>query len=105
MNIKQFDYIVEKRTENIKNILSIKAKEYRRNDNPFHNFEKGAKITNQNSLRVLHGFLLKHLISYEDMLDDIDKGLVPTEEYVDEKLGDIINYFVLQEAQIKKFIR
>ena len=51
--------------------------------------------------RVLDGFLLKHLLSYYDVLDDMDKGKYPTDEYIDEKFGDIINYFILQEAQIK----
>ena len=42
----------------------------------------------------------KHLSSYFDMLDGIKSGKTYTREYVDEKLGDIINYFILQEALI-----
>lgn len=38
------------------------------------------------------------------MLDDIDKGKLPSEDLVNEKFGDIINYFILQEAQFKKLI-
>tara|TARA_R110000796_G_scaffold236214_1_gene355480 strand:- start:65665 stop:65985 length:321 start_codon:yes stop_codon:yes gene_type:complete len=104
MNSKQFDQIVDKRLSSVKEILSVKAKEYRRNDDPFHNFEIGAKMTNVSSFRVLDGFLLKHLISYRDMMDDIDNGKLPSEELVNEKFGDIINYFIIQEAQFKKLI-
>jgi len=95
---------IEKRLELIKETLTIKAKEYVRNNDEFHNFNEGAKITGQSPLRVLDGFLLKHLISYRDMLDDIDEGKLPTREHIEEKLGDIINYFILQEAQLYKTI-
>lgn len=105
MTIKEFDKIISERCDFIVNIFILKAKEYRRNNNPFHNFEMGAQLTNTNPLRVLDGFLLKHLISYRDMLNDIEKGNIPNEEYVNEKFGDIINYFILQEAQIKKLIK
>ena len=94
MNSKQFDQIVDKRLSSVKEILSVKAKEYIRNDNPFHNFETGAMMTNVSSFRVLDSFLLKHLISYRDMMDDIDNGKLPSEELVNEKFGDIINYFI-----------
>jgi len=95
---------IEKRIKLIKETLTIKAKEYVRNNDEFHNFNEGAKITGQSPLRVLDGFLLKHLISYRDMLDDIDEGKLPTREHIEEKLGDIINYFILQEAQLYKTI-
>jgi hypothetical protein len=104
MNSKQFDQIVDKRLSSVKEILSVKAKEYRRNDNPFHNFEIGAMMNGQPSYRILDSFLLKHLISYKDMMNDIDTGKLPSEELVNEKFGDIINYFIIQEAQFKKLI-
>lgn len=95
---------IERRLELIKETLTIKAKEYVRNNDEFHNFNEGAKMTGQSPLRVLDGFLLKHLVSYRDMLDDIEEGKLPTKEYIEEKLGDIINYFILQEAQLYKTI-
>jgi hypothetical protein len=36
-----------------------------------------------------------------DILDDIDKGILPTKEKVEEKFGDIVVYAMLQEALIK----
>lgn len=105
MKGEEFDKIVDERLAKIKQVLLVKAKEYRRNDNALHNFEIGAKIINDSPTRVLDGFLLKHLVSYRDMLNDIDDGKLPTEEYINEKFGDIINYFILQEAQIKNMIK
>ena len=106
MTEEAFDKLVEERCEKIKQILSIKAKEYRRNGNPLHNFEVGATMFNQRPTRVLDGFLNKHLISYRDILNDIDNGKLIPEELIDEKFGDIINYFILQESIIKsKFVK
>ena len=104
MTEEGFQQVVRERCDTIVSLLAIKGKEYRRKDNPFHNFERGAKITNETPFEVLDGFLLKHLISYRDMLNDIKEGKIPSLGLVEEKFGDIINYFVLQEAQIKNLI-
>lgn len=97
----EFDELVEERCNKIKQTLSIKAKEYHRNNNPLHNFETGGRMFNQTPTKVLDGFLNKHLISYRDILDDIDNNRKIDINLVEEKLGDIINYFILQEAIIK----
>lgn len=102
MNSEQFDKIVEQRCDKIKEVLSIKAKEYVRGDDRLHNFNRGAAISGVSRERVLHGFMLKHYISYLDMLDDIDEGKYPDWAYVDEKIGDIVNYFILLEASLKE---
>lgn len=96
------DKIIEERIEKIKSTLLIKAKEYVRNDDRLHNFNVGARIENKSREEILHGFNLKHLISYFDMIDDIEKGNYPSDAYVDEKLGDIINYMILLEMSIKE---
>jgi hypothetical protein len=102
MNNEQFDKIVEERCNKIKQVLSIKAKEYARNDDRLHNFVRAGVIMNMSKERALHGFLMKHFISYLDILEDIDNGKIPSNEMIDEKLGDIINYFILMEASIKE---
>lgn len=63
-----------------------------------HNFEQGAKITGQIREKVLFGFALKHHISIADMRDDIEKGLIPTKEKVEEKFNDAIIYLILEKA-------
>lgn len=102
MTIDFFDNVVKERTEKIIQILSEKAKEYRRNDNPMHNFDKASAITGMSRERALFGFALKHLISFQDILDDLDKGIIPDYSKVDEKIGDLINYFILCEASLKE---
>jgi hypothetical protein len=106
MNITQekFDEIINARLEKTKQLLLVKGKEYIRGDDRFHNFNRTAAMNRETPTRSLHGMHSKHIVSILDMLDDIDKGLLPTESMVTEKFGDAIVYFLLQEAQIKHMI-
>lgn len=103
MTIKQFDTIVNNRLSTIKESLQVKAKEYRRNDNPLHNFETAARISGETPARALDGMLMKHMVSYRDILQDIDDGKLIDKKHFDEKFKDIINYFILQEAVITNY--
>lgn len=100
MESEKFNEAIEARLELIRSSLLKKGEEYARNNDKLHNFHEGAKLTGQRPTRVLDGFLLKHIISYRDMLNDIDNGKLIDEDVVREKLGDIINYFILQEVLI-----
>jgi hypothetical protein len=46
---------------------------------------------------VLDGFLLKHYVSYRDMLTDIEAGRIVSEAKIHEKFNDILVYFLLQK--------
>jgi len=95
-----FDIDIQSTLQKIKNLLIVKGKEYRRNNNPYHNFESGALVTGQIPERVLHGFFLKHFVSYQDMLNDIEKGNYPKTEVVEEKFNDMLVYLIIQKAMI-----
>jgi len=101
---ERFDTVVNRTLSEIRELLVVKGKEYRRNNNPYHNFEAGANMTCRIPERVLNGFLLKHLISYNDIINDIEDGKLPTEKIVEEKFNDILVYFLLQKAMILKRI-
>ena len=88
--------------ESIKNKLWIKGEEYSTSTDKFHNFNEGAIRLKCTPERCLEAYNTKHLVSYSDILDGLDKGIVPSDEYIDEKLGDIINYFILQKIQLKQ---
>ena len=105
MEIEHFDQILEDRLRKIRMSLLIKGKEYRRNNDPLHNFNRGSKLSGQSREKVLWGFALKHHVSFLDMLDDMDAGKFPKMETVDEKIGDLINYLILCEASIKDKIK
>ena len=88
--------------ESIKNKLGIKSEEYSTSTDKFHNFNEGAIRLKCTPERCLEAYNTKHLVSYSDILDGLDKGIVPSDDYIDEKLGDIINYFILQKIQLKQ---
>ena len=58
--VKNFEKIIDNRLAQVKHLLLEKGKEYHRDGNPFHNFQKGAEITGTLPTKVLDGFLLKH---------------------------------------------
>ena len=101
MSEEHFDAIVHDRTVMIKRTLVEKGKEYRRNSDPLHNFNMAAQLGNVTREKALWGFALKHYVSFMDILNDIEKGTLPKEETIDEKIGDLINYLILCEASIK----
>ena len=45
-------------------------------------------------------FRLKHLISVEDMQNDLKKGISPNKEKVNEKYDDIIVYYLIEKAMM-----
>lgn len=100
MTEKEFDEVINTTMENIYETLIVKGKEYRRNSNPFHNFEMGSKITGLSREKVLDGMLLKHEISIADMTNDLCQGILPLEEIVHEKFNDNIIYLLLKKASI-----
>ena len=101
MTEKDFEKEVETTLNQIRETLIVKGKEYRRNNNPFHNFEMGSKMTGLSREKILDGMLLKHEISIADMTNDLCQGILPKKEIVDEKFNDNIIYLLLKKASIK----
>lgn len=96
--------IIEERIKQTSHLLLVKGKEYVRGNDRLHNFRRAMEMNRSVSVaHELHGMLTKHLVSYLDILDDIKAGKEVSEHAVNEKLGDIIVYFHLQEACIKDY--
>ena len=96
----EFDSVVSKTLIDIRNLLITKGKEYRRNGNVYHNFEQGAAMTGMSREKVLDGFLLKHEISINDMTNDLENGILPTRDKVEEKFNDNLIYLLIKKAMI-----
>ena len=82
----------------LKELLIIKGKEYRRNNDPYHNFNEGAKIMDVRAMTVLNFFRLKHLISIADLLKDLEQGIKVSEAQVNEKYNDVLVYTLIELA-------
>ena len=94
-----FDEVVEETITSLRKTLLIKSKEYQRNGNVFHNFDKGADFTGSEPEDVLWGFCLKHVISIDDLVGDIyDESKEISLAQVKEKIRDIQVYLCLLEG-------
>lgn len=100
MNTENFEAVVNKRIAHITKTLKIKGKEYASDTDRLHNFYEGSKISGKSPTSVLDGMMLKHYISYRDILTNIEKGNIPPQDIIDEKIGDLINYFILFDAVV-----
>jgi hypothetical protein len=100
MTEDRFEQVVNETLDQIKETLIQKGREYRRDNNPFHNFEEGSKQTGLIREKVLDGFLLKHEISIKDITNDLTKGILPTRNIVEEKFNDNLIYLLIKKASI-----
>ena len=87
--------------DRLKLLLFIKGKEYRRNNDPYHNFNEGAKLTGSTAMVVLSGFRLKHMISINDLIQDLDKGTFIDVHQVNEKFDDVLVYNLIELAYVE----
>lgn len=98
MTAEEFKEIVTKRLECCGEVLTGKGGEYGRDNDRLHNFKRASLLDNETPERALWGMWKKHIVSVADMIDDIEHGKLPSQERVDEKLTDMINYTLLLEG-------
>ena len=84
--------------ERLKTLLLIKGKEYRRNNDPYHNFNEGAKLMNVRPMAVLNFFRLKHVISIDDLQKDFEDKKHVSVHQINEKYDDILVYTLIEIA-------
>lgn len=101
MNRQEFNKELDKLFDSIRQKFQVKGDEYATQESVFSNFDKGSRVTGLPPELVLDGYLTKHYVSYRDMLDLIYSGSRPGAELIDEKLGDIILYFILQKVMME----
>ena len=104
MTNDRFVEIVEDRCTKIKLILANKAKEYAVGDDRLYNFKRAAEIARCTPIQALYGMMLKHVVSSIDIIENADKGILPSEALLEEKFGDFVNYLILGEAVIKELL-
>ena len=103
MDTHNFNVVVSRRCELIKEVLAKKASEYARGDR-LSNFKSAGRMMDETPEKALLYFRLKHEVSIADIVNDLDEGELPTVELLEEKIGDSINYLILLEALIKERI-
>lgn len=92
MTTKKFNKIVNEEINKVKNTLIKKANEYNLEEDRLGFFKRAAAFSQKTPEQVLFGFLLKHLQSISDM---IENNNVYSIELWEEKITDSINYLIL----------
>ena len=102
MTNNDFNKIVSESIDLIQTVLVNKAREYASEGDRLANFKDGAMITGLTPEMTLWAYMAKHLSSIKKIIDDMGNGELPTEELLNEKIGDAINYLILLKATIKE---
>ena len=103
MDLKSFNNLLERRIKLTKKVLVSKSKEYSSETDKLHNFKAAAAVDSETPEQALWGMYKKHLVSIIDMKNATSgKEFNFTEEHIDEKIGDAINYMILLEALFKE---
>lgn len=98
MKSDRFEKLAEARFEKCLEVLNRKSEEYMRNDDKLHNFKRAGQLLGVIPEEALLGMATKHIVSIIDMVRDVSEGRKVTQDLVDEKIGDVINYMVLLEG-------
>lgn len=99
MNSYDFDMTIDKRIEDCKRVLGVKASEYATSDR-LHNFKVAAVLQHESPIKALGGMMAKHTVSVYDLIEAVNRGENIPLELWDEKIGDHINYLLLLWAAI-----
>ena len=98
MKLAEFDRLIEEQIKDIRDRSGSKNKEYARGGDKLYNFRRAAEVLRTNVERAHWGMFMKHLISIQDIMEDLDRGWKPTRKLLDEKIGDAIVYLILFKA-------
>jgi len=101
MKPEDFKNAIDNYLHIIEENLLNKTAEYAPGADRLANFNKGSNITGEIREKVLFGFALKHLVSVIDMIQDIEKGEIPTQKLASEKIGDLGTYIAILYACIQ----
>jgi hypothetical protein len=104
MKLKDFDAVVEERLGKCREVLTSKNKEYASDVDKLENFKQAAGMKGETPERALWGMWVKHITSIRKIVEDLDRGKVPTLALAAEKLGDNINYSLLLEGLLRERI-
>lgn len=100
MDNKQFDIVLDNTLTLCRDVMGSKSAEYARGGDKLSNFKKAGRKNNVSPEKALLGMKVKHTVSIEDIIDDLDSGKLPSVELLSEKIGDEINYLILLKALV-----
>ena len=99
MNHKEFNDVVTKELDHVRELLCSKSKEYDFGEDRFHSFKVGGQLQGISQEKCLLGYLTKHIISIYDMCGNVKEFSF---EKFQEKITDYINYGLLLLGMIQE---
>ncbi|PRY38489.1 hypothetical protein CLV58_109216 [Spirosoma oryzae] len=100
-----FGRFLENRFERVRLSMVQKGVEYRKGGNVFHNFDSTGRMNDQLPERALWGMVSKQITSMKDMIVDLENGVLPPVDLLQERSKDLVNYFLLLEALMFRTIQ
>jgi hypothetical protein len=101
MKHEDFDKCVETRMALCKKVLVYKGTEYSDGDR-LSNFKKAAGLIGDTPESALWGMAVKHIVSINDMIQDLSVGIAAPMCAWEEKIGDALNYLLILRAQLEE---
>jgi hypothetical protein len=99
MKQKQLEKLFNARIKHCANLLLSKGKEYSDGSDRLRNFYDGSVLLGINPKQYALSLVTKHIVALKD---HIMQNKEMSDEFIDEKISDIINYAVLIEALNKE---
>jgi len=101
MTTTDFNELLERKLDESRTVLGIKAREYSYGGDRLSNFKRAAEMLNTTPEAALLGFVTKHITALYDFVASLPGGSITLEQWA-EKTGDIRNYMVLLDGLIEE---
>ena len=98
MTYEDFNEVLMDQIETCIKVLGRKNKEYARGNDKLSNFKKAGVMDNTTPEKALWGMWKKHIVSIMDIIFDLDNGIEPDPDMLNEKIVDMVNYPILLKA-------
>lgn len=103
----EFQKVMDAQIEWCRKTLGAKNIEYARGGDKLYNFKVAARMEDTTQEKALWGMLVKHWVSVRDMIFNeapvpLGQCRDPLPSYLDEKIGDSINYLLLLRAMFEE---
>jgi hypothetical protein len=96
MTPEKFESCLERFQQISVETLKEKSKEYSYNNDRFWNFKEIAKIEGINPAKALTGLAAKQIVCIKQIVSNWDdEKAAYSKEFIDEKLKDTVNYYIL----------
>tara|TARA_R100000353_G_scaffold6986_2_gene8975 strand:+ start:1347 stop:1664 length:318 start_codon:yes stop_codon:yes gene_type:complete len=103
MTLSDFKKLLQDRFRRIDSTFNSKQKEYANEIDVFENIKNGVRLSifSTEPEQVAWSYAAKHLESIMSILEKLPEE-EPSEELINEKIGDAINYLIIIEGLLKE---